>query len=464
MGNTILQMMVPGIEGQMLFESFEGTNWQSDQEWSVINGNPQASSDAPYIGTKSFKLDDGTWPLIEFDGTGTPQLNFRWAVCYFQDDATVITGTFTPFMLVEGAAAGGFDAGIGVDLSVSTGFYCKRSAGVNTATAIARTNGYHQFAIHNSGGILTAYIDGVSVGVVTPDSLELRSLRLGEITGSGTPGWGYFDNVQLATERDIVVNNVPDGALVTLMDEDHVSIASATAAAGAATLSVGFNNSPFVALIKTTKADGVQGQLQSGLQEIFAGDAFRQHIIDFGRRVDSFDYPPVVKRNDNESNSGVNETIFFNARNSPKISVPHITDSQRRELLGWWGFAQRANVYGVAIDSDKLLNVRVSSSTAKQGVVSIVQTPNTEFAIGQKLIIRHPDNLFWESIEIIGLGTMPNSIQLKDPLIHTYPTGSFIREEFYWPQVITLDKKLGISLSNTRLKRWHFTNTFKEEL
>lgn len=461
MGNTIIQGLYPGKLGQLLFEDFEGLNWQSDQLWDILNGNPQATTAAPFTGTRAFALDD-SFPLIENDFSGSSNPVYEWSVMHFLDDSSVITGTYTPFVLYF-PSSGSFEWGIGVDLATSTGFYTVRVNGVDSATTFVRTDGYHQFAFELVGTTATLYIDGVSVASTTVTDGTFDRIRLGEITGSGTPAFGFMDDVQVGRTRNIKVRGIEAGVEASLLEKDGTVISTVISTGPTVDLSVIFNDSPFLARLVTTTPNRVSRQVFGPLVEVFAGDEFTQDIIDFGRKVTTFNYPPQVKRRDKESTVGVNETIFFSARDAGNISINHIVDDLRKQLRKWWSFAQRSFVYGIAIDSDQL-SVNQVTAEAEAGDTFLEISDTIGLRAGQQLIVRHPDNLDSEDIEIASVDTGPDGVTVKDELLHGYPSGSFVRDEFYWPRVLSTDKQLGIVLSTPKVKRWNFNNGWKEEI
>ena len=94
---TLIQALVQADTGRLLFESFEGLNWGSDQGWTTLQGSPQASSDTAQDGLKSLKMDS-TYPQIEKDLTTE---GIGYAVAWFFDDATETSSAFAPFLEVE---------------------------------------------------------------------------------------------------------------------------------------------------------------------------------------------------------------------------------------------------------------------------------------------------------------------------------------------------------------------------
>ena len=94
-GTTLLQSLIPSMDGRTLLESFEGLNWQTDQDWFTLQGTPLSSSDAAVDGLKSFKMSASpeTYPQIE------SRVEYEMCVGYFRDDHTETASTFKPFLL-----------------------------------------------------------------------------------------------------------------------------------------------------------------------------------------------------------------------------------------------------------------------------------------------------------------------------------------------------------------------------
>ncbi len=457
MGNTIIQNVAKVKDGQLLFESFESVNFTTQQQWNLLNGVPTTSTFTSEIGTRSFILD-GTFPLLE-RGFPAPGPTFNWSIGYFADDTSVVAGGYEPFIRWE-LTSGGGEWGLGVDNAISTGFYTMILNGVKSATTIARADGFRQFVFHHDGVDVNLYVDSVLAGSAVPVGTAFRFIEIGEISGAGAPSFGFIDNVQVCLNRELKFKNLTDGQVVTVFDENNVLIGTDTAVAGVANVSVGFTDSPFQGYYKISLSDGVGAFIYSATQSLAAGDVFFVEIIDFGRRVTTFVYTPSTNRTDKEANFPVTETIWFNSRDQVQFSVNQILHEQQRQLLRWWSQASRSVAYGVAIDSNNTVNARVTVAV-EDNASTVTLDDVGGIGRGATMVLRRLDNFHQEYVEVASVAGLV--VTLTEPTMYEYPIGSFVRSEFFWPQVLSNDKALGISLSNVKVKRWNFSSSFKED-
>ena len=458
MGNTIIQNVAKVKDGQLLFESFESENFTTQQAWTLLNGVPTTSTFTSEIGTRSFILD-GTFPLLE-KSFPAPGPTFNWSVGYFSDDTTITAGGYEPFIRWE-LTSGGGEWGLGVDNAVSTVFYTRILNGVKSASPIARADGFRQFVFHHDGVDVNLYVDGVLAGSAVPGGgTDFRFIEIGEISGAGSPSFGYIDNVQVCLNREIKFKNLTDGQVVTIFNEDNALIGTETAAGGVANVSVGFTDSPFQGYYKISREDGVGAFIYSATQSLAAGDLFFVEIIDFGRRATTFAPVPSTNRTDKEANFPITETIWFNTRDQVQFSVNQLVHEQQKQLLRWWSQASRSIAYGVAIDSDNTINARVTVDV-EDNAESVTVDDVGGIGRGATLILRRPDNFHQEYVEVASVAGLV--VTLTGPTMYEYPAGSFVRSEFFWPQALSNDRALGISLSNIKVKRWNFSHSFKED-
>lgn len=455
-GPTLLQALVLGGEGRLLFESFEGLNWGSDQGWTTLQGSPQASSDTAQDGLKSLKMDS-TYPQIE----KVISAGFELLVGWFFDDHTETASAFAPFL--QARKTGSTNWGLGVDNGTSTGFYTKEAAGAKTATTVARSTGWHRFSFERIGSDYILKIDGTDVGVAAgTGTASFDRVRVGSTNAAGT-AFGYFDFIQIGTSPLVTVRGLQSGQKVSLYDSTGAQIGSTATSTGASvTINVAAEDQPMAkAFVRITRTDGANPRFRSGGQEMFGGDTWTLVEVQVERKVGMLDPRRDTRREDTESNSGKHQSIFFNARDRVIITMNEITEDQRHQFLQWWAWAQRGFVYSVAIDAEDVYNGELQAAVAPGATVVSVDAA-AGAAAGSWMQLRRTDNLHGEEVLIASIsGT---NITLASPLIYAYRVNDTLRSLRYWPFVRSLDKAQNISLANLKQKRWNFAHSFKEDL
>lgn len=459
-GTTLIQAMPQAVSGRILFESFEGINWGQDQGWTVTQGSPLTSQDTAQDGLKSLKMSAApsadTYPQIEkVISTG-----FEYLVGYFFDDHTETASTFDPF--IQARKTGGSNWGLGVDNGTSTGFYTKEDGGVKSVTAVARTTGWHRFLFQRVGSDYILKIDGTDVGVAAATgTASFDRVRVGSTNAIGT-AFGYFDFIQIGTFPYVTFAGLQVGQKVSLYDSSGSLVGTQTASGTSVTINVSAEEQPMRnAFVKITRTDGTFPLFQSSGLEIFAGDTWTLLSVNFGRRATMLNPVPDVRREDTETNSGKNQSIFFNSRDRVSFTMTEITEDQRHQLLRWWAWAKRAFVYSVAIDSNKVFNGAATAVVAAGATVVPVDDA-AGAAAGDFVMMKRTDNLHGEEVQILSISG--NNVTITAPLIYEYRVGDTLRSLRYWPFAIASDKTLNVTLTSLKDNRWNFVHSFKEEL
>jgi hypothetical protein len=453
MPGTILQSFPRFSDGLLLFESFEAENFMSDQNWTLLNGTPQISSDVSVDGLKSLKLDT-TYPQIQ-KITGA----FQFGVAWFYDDSSIVAGGFTPFAIWE--TTGGQIFGLGVDLGVSTVNYTKIVNGVSSDSGVARTTDYRRFTIKQSLGSVDLAIDGVSVGGAAI-ATALTKTKIGCSVYSGTSAFGYFDSIQVCQFADFTVTHLDSGQMVKVYLSDGTLVGQATAASGLAQVDTTAQDSPFNGYVTITRPDGQSPYFWGAVLSFSTGDRWAQHVYRFGRRPVSLDIRPTANRQDKESNSGKNQSVFFYDRDIVSFTITDLTEDEKNALMRWWSTAQRGEVFGCAIDEGGTYR-----STLAEAIVSAAQTLFKPASLvgankGSLLVIRTATGQFRDTKKVVGRSGP--YLEADSFFISPFEIGDEIRDLLYWPAAITTDKVLQVSLANLRRRRWNATISFKEAL
>jgi hypothetical protein len=471
---TLFQALIPISKGILFQESFEPDSWVTDNGWVTVNGYPVNSTNQYYDGVKSFVMDS-SFPFIKQTLYNTP---FKWAQGWFYDDATNTTGKRSFIYFAETTLSVMW--GIGVDNATSITKYTMVINNSVSASSVSRTTGWHQFQIQwDSSNKYILYIDNTAICSSTAMLYPFTTIEVGTPDTSGNNPIGYFDLVQATTLPYITFKNLSDNQVVLF----PVSGDTATSSSGTAILNLNgyfdafvqarlnsiYNTDPYVVI---TKTDGKTFRFISDVINFGRGDVYALFELEFSRKATMFDVKKSVKRTDNESNSGVNEGQFFNARDVVSLTLSDLSESDILKLNTWWSYAQNSNSYSVAIDSNDiyfsyLVNNQVSGINYLTGFLGLSGNPPQK----SDLIISTNDRQTYENIT----STIYSSgkLYLALPLINSYPEisaypyntlNAFLKTRRYWPFCINTDKSLNISMANGKVKRWNFTHTFKEEI
>jgi hypothetical protein len=454
MGSTILQTLPKITDGLLLFESFEVQSFPTDQGWTLLNGTPQISSDVAKEGLKSLKLDT-SYPELEKTFTA-----FKYSAGWFYDDAAAVAGGFTPFMRWITSTPATF--GLGVDLATSVGFYSKVVAGVTSATAVARSTGWHRFEIvdNSTAGTRVLKIDGTTVSS-TGFVGTLVKVRVGVSVYAGAPAFGYFDWIQVAVSTDITVNGLSNSQLVQIYTSAGALVASSPAAGPSAILDVSSQDSPFDGYIKISRPGGTIPYFRSAVFSMSAGDDYSLCVYDFGRRPSGFDVREASARDDKESNTGVNQSTYFFSRDIVSMTFMDLTEEQKEALYSWWQLAKRGEVFSAALDNGATYAGELTANVAYGSAAATLDSV-AGVAKGQALSFKSSSGNRREIKKVASVAGLVAT--MESAFCADFQDGDQVRDQFYWPYAIATDKTLQLGLSNLKKKRWTATIVFKEAL
>lgn len=462
MGNTILQHLVKAKSGLMLLEDFESTNFMGDQGWLLNNGVPTTTTSIFFSGLRSLIMDL-TYPQIQ-KAFSTP---YQWAAGEFFDDASQTVTLFKPFMQFISVAAAAI-WGLGVDNSVSTGFYTKIVNGVSSASTVARTNGWHKWEILYDGATVILKVDGTTVSTTAIAGLNFTILKVGLLAFSGATAFGYFDLIQVTSSSILTFKNLPSiggalGSSGTLYNSAETVLAGPTQTTGTYTVDVTtlVTQQPFVGSFSATKTNGVRPLFRSPSLTFCAGDVWVYNNFDLGRRVASFSNSRPENRSDMESTGGVNQSLSYYSRDIAGLMLTDLTDDQKDELKRWWGFAKDGGIFSAAVDDSDVYLGKVSADT---GTNPTTFTVNSTVGANRnaRLMLTRLNGQTFEVAEV--LSQTPTVFTIKKGLLENYQSGDQVRSVYYWPFVISTDMSFTPLLTNPKLKRWSVTINFKEAL
>lgn len=463
MGNTILQSLARNQNGLMLLESFESVNFAGDQGWTVLNGTPTISNVVAFSGNFSLIMDS-SYPQIQKLFT----TSFAWSAGYFYDDAAIVAGGFKPFILWNDPV-GPKLFGLGVDIATSAGFYTKIVSGASSATAVARTTGWHRFQYSYQASISTLElrIDGTVVSSTVIAAVAATQIRVGASAFAGAPIFGYFDLIQVALTPLLKFSGLTvatPGDFVTLYDSTGAVISQGNESNGSLQLFAGLIlNQPFDGFITVAKYGSATPRpfFQGSLQSFCVGDEWTLSTFDLGRRVGSFGKPRQASRSDLESTSGKNQSLFYFSRDKVSLTLSDLTDDQVQTLHRWWGNAQTGAVFSAAIDSDDLYYAKLTANTA--GPASAITVASVAGVNkNSQLMLTRDGGTATEVAKVLSAAV--TTINFVANLLEQYLIGDAVRHVYYWPFCITTDQAFEPRLINPKLKRWTVTISFKEAL
>lgn len=174
----------PNAPGISFHDGFE----EGFAAWTTVFGTASASAVQAHEGGSSYVLNDDQDVVVHNLGAATNGAAVGW----FYDDAADSS-------LIAYAHADQYTSdtiGLGVDTTVSATNYVYRIGDTVTASAVARTTGWHSLAFdYRSGTGATLYVDGTEVASTT-ELTSFSYIRLGDYW-SGYNGAVYFDDVSV---------------------------------------------------------------------------------------------------------------------------------------------------------------------------------------------------------------------------------------------------------------------------
>lgn len=461
MANTILQSFIKWVDGLLLYESFESTNFMLDQAWNLLNGQPTISNLVAEEGIRSLALDL-TYPYIEKDFTPSGA-HFGVSSVWFFDDAGVVTGGFTPW--VEWESDNGQLWGLGVDLSVSTDFYTVMNNGVKTASSVARSDGFHKFLfIFVPSSLLGLIIDGTSVGgIISPTANAFAKMRLGVRDASGTIAFGYFDVAICALNVNLKFYGFTDGTVLSLYEEDDTFIQTVTVASGLGSFVLVNSDSPITGYLVARDAGGAP-IFRSAITDFNLGDVYRFSVYDFGRKPSDWGFVDADMRNDLKSIQGVKQSVFFNDSDRVTMTFVDLTEAQKNALDAWWSTAKRGANFAVAIrDNETYFDVvQVDNFDPTSGKVTVLNTDS--LAGSQQLVIRDNDGYTKQTVVVDTIDGTDPFFTLDAAPANPILEGQQVRSLYYWPFCTTTQASMQALISNLTLNYWTVTIAFEEAI
>ena len=447
MGSTLLQALPRFTDGLYLFESFESSTFTADQAWTLAYGSPTRTQSVSKEGLWSLNLSATPCGLSKLVSHGA-------ASCWFYDDASNVTSDVQSGLLSRAAGYAFF--GAYASNIMSTGFYAMQLGGAPAITTVPRSTGWHRFSVVSLGGVITVYIDNVSVGSAAGGTLV--EVNIGSFGGSTDP-FGFLDDVQV-TPAQMFVSGVTNGDTVTVVDANNSLLATGVAFGPSLHLDLWPIDSPFQGRIVVTRPGGGL-RFISDLLALSNGDGYHYVEVDMGRRPSSLDAKDNVLRNDTESNSGLNQSITFNGRERVSMGFRDLTDAKKDELTAWWSAAKAGATVAVTLDSDNRFYSLLTANVG-QGAQTLTVQSATGLAKGTVLLVRTQDGIESQLLTVESVaGAVVN---VTPPIAFPFKTGDLVRAKFYWPFLITTDKALPLTLSQLKDKRWTLTLGFKEKL
>jgi len=464
MGNTIVQSMSRGQNGLQLLENFESDNFIADQGWTLVNGVPKTTNTVAYSELRSFQLDL-TYPKIK-KVFATP---FRWSAGWFFDDPAQTVTTFNPFIQWQSIAAPA-TWGIGVNNAISTTKYTMTVNGVQVASAVTRTAGWHRFEIWYDDFLsdVRLKIDGSTISTVVIGGLNFTVLFLGVNTFVGATAFGYWDLIQAARSPymkffNLAPASITAGGAYSIYTADGTLVAGPGGIIGG-TVNQGFVyplDMPFDGYFAFTKIGDVLPKFRGPIQSFCVGDVWNYNEFNLGRRVSTFRKTRKVSRSDLESTSGINQSLFYFSRDMVGLTLTDLTDDEQQALQRWWGYAKSGNVFSAAIDSQ---DVFIGKLTVATGGNASTITLDTTAGLNRKskIMLTRANGQAFEVAEVKTIAGLV--VTLQQQLVEGYEIGDQVRHSYYWPFAITTDAEFMASLTNTKLKRWMATINFKEAI
>ena len=467
---TILQSLSARREGSMLFESFESPAFMQNENWTLLNGTPVITDSVTKQGLYSLVMDS-SYPQIQ-KKFSTP---YSYSTVWFYDDATQTASTFKPNVIWSqpDAPGGPLAFSLGVDNSVSTGFYVAYYGNlmIPVITTVARTTGWHRFTMFTIplSAQIIMLVDNVNATTLS-GLVHLNTITLGASVYTGTP-FGYFDWVQVYVDNFITLYNVQSAQTLHLYLKSSGTVihSQGTPAPSTSLVQIDVSQVDFPAQGYMAVSNGQYGDqsfFQSDIKDLNGGDIYLLNLYRFGRRPSSIGPVPTETRNDIKAVSGAKQSTFFYDQDTVTLTYRGLTEAQKDDLLRWWTTVKRGETFSVAVEeSDIFLDFTQLPVTAYPVGQLVLSNPNV--GQGQKLTVQSPDAEIKENVVLAaGAVTDPitgfTTVNLVTPQAEAVDAGLQVRALYYWPFANTTVKSLSENLESVQNSFWTVVIQFEE--
>jgi hypothetical protein len=211
--------------------------------------------------------------------------------------------------------------------------------------------------------------------------------------------------------------------------------------------------------VTATTPGAATAYFTSGIDYVYPGDIFNFGKVDFGRRGTAMDIKLSPEKTENESLSGVRETLIYNARDRINLTVGTLTETERLALLRWWASAQQGEPFCVAIDSAETYHSKITAFTHTAGAADITCVNVSGVIPTDVLVLKSASG---HRVELVTVSNVAGSVITVGAPGYVYQAGDEIMTTNFWSRVMTTDNQLGLSLPDPAMLYWDVSINFRE--
>jgi hypothetical protein len=448
-GVSIISYLQKQRDGVVFQETFENVNFLAADGWTVLQGSPANTQAQAVAGISSWDNTAGnqSMPIAKkiitdtnvdnpnTDPNGTGFFLSGW----FYDPLTTSGGLYTqsgaypgPYLKLN--MSNGKYFSIGVRNSISTSYYSYAPAGVSSdqptsASTALRINGWHNFCFYQNGsnpGNLVGLIDGghvVFLDTISTGIISEIHLCAGTSSDSGS-SFGYFDQIGYYRNQYFGVKGTTSS--VGLNDDFCFYNSSNNFISRGTTYPVfsgefpGLNAlfpSNVYAEYSSTYSVNKNLTFRTPLMTVNPGDTYSIQVINFGRKITTYD--PFIKELQSVSQStvGVRETNNYGLKGTVSFSINSLAGwSWKQANDNWFLNSVQGNPFSLMVDNVSDNAFGVISTSAFGGETNTVQImpsvatglsfPSTnQFTVGNYYYLRNNANTQKQMVQILSIGS-----------------------------------------------------------
>lgn len=158
--------------------------------------------------------------------------------------------------------------------------------------------------------------------------------------------------------------------------------------------------------------------------------------LDFPEQLTRFRPEPRVNRVQHTSDAGKTENLFRFRRDEIRAELANFTDDAfRNELVAFWAFASRGEVFSFAFDRDDTVDTTIATSPVSKGATTFAVASTTGILADTNYRMRSAaGGLNEEIIEVQSVS--PPNVTIKVGTKFAYAIGDIFRSRFYYPSLV----------------------------
>ena len=466
-------------DGLVFFEGFENDNFINAEGWNTNQGVAQNSSNQ-YLpqsnGIKSFQCN-GTGAtlcnIIKPITNQTPGMLFQ---AWLYDDGTT-TGK-GPYVKLK-TNLGNFIQ-FGIRNNVSTTDYSFNANGVFTEDNFStnsgrypRSVGWHCISISSDTGTIVVWLDSgvnTTIGTISiNDYITSIYVCSGTLSDTGA-AFGYFDNIGLfmGTTVDFVGPSTVspyEYQLVFGTLGTTVVLDTGTTINGGGRVQKLNQAFPLLNVLltiqqpSTSLALDVNNAESAFIRDINPGDIFSYNVIDFGRKAKPFNPAEASLINQNQSSSGIMETLFHAYKDTYSIGFNVLEGlTLKKQLNNFYRYCSQGFQFSFLMST--AFNALGIIQSAVVGSQTITMNnfsgdwPATQFVAGRKYRAFNIENTLKQTFTVNSVSD-PNLSTLEF-VEYPFQPGDMVVEETFYPFLELGSNPDGFQMTDERYVRFNW--------